>query len=487
MKRPALDAVVVGAGPNGLTAAARLADLGASVLVVEAAAHVGGGASSAPLLRAGVRHDICSAVHPFGAASPAFAALDLAAHGLEWVQPDIGLVHPITPERVAVLDRDVAVTRESLGTDARRWARLADSLDRRFDAVFDAALHPVLRSPSHPIATARFGLAGMQPVTTFAGRFGGDAAPALLAGLAAHSGIRLDRWWTTAPALLLAATMRRVGWPVARGGSQSIADALARVLTGAGGTIECGQRIRSLAELPPARAAFLDVSARQLADIAGDRLPTRYRAALLRFRHGVATCKLDYILSAPVPWRSEPARRAGTVHVGGPLLDVAASEATVVAGSVAEQPFILVGQPTLCDPTRAPGGEHVLWAYCHVPQGRDLEPHLGRVVELMEARIERFAPGFRDTVVERHVMGPAALEAHDANLHGGDIAMGAMDARQLFMRPVARVDPYRTPAPNVYLCSAATPPGPGVHGMGGWNAVDSALRHSLRDLAHTSL
>lgn len=477
-----VDAIVVGAGPNGLTAAARLATLGASVLVVEAAPHIGGGASSAALMREGVRHDICSAVHPFGAASPAFTALELTAHGLDWVEPDIGLAHPVTPTRAAVLDRDGETTRASLGADARRWSRMSDRLDRHFDAVFDAALHPVLRVPRHPVAAARFGIAGMQPLTTFAGRFTDAAAPALLAGLGAHSGLRLDRWWTTAPALLLAATMRRVGWPVARGGSQSIADALARVVTDRGGTIECGHRVQSLSELPPARAVFLDVSPRQLADIGRDRLPARYRRALLRFRHGVSACKVDYILSAPVPWGPEPARRAGTVHLGGPLLDVAASEATVVAGSIAEQPFVLVGQPTLCDPSRAPGGEQVLWAYCHVPQGQNLEPHLDEIVGFMEARIEQFAPGFRDTVVERHVMGPAALEAHDANLHGGDIAMGAMDWRQLFFRPVAKLDPYRTPVPDVYLCSAATPPGPGVHGMGGWNAVDSALRRSLRDL-----
>jgi phytoene dehydrogenase-like protein len=483
MSRPDLDAIVVGAGPNGLTAAARLASLGASVQVIEAAPHIGGGASSAPLMRSSVRNDICSAVHPFGACSPAFAALDLRAQGLEWVQPEIGLAHPVTPTRAAVLDRDDAVTRASLGADARRWDRMARGLDRRFDAIFDAALHPVLRVPRHPVAAARFGLAGLQPMTTFAGRFGDDAAPALLAGLAAHSGLRLDRWWTTAPALLLAATMRRGGWPVARGGSQSIADALAAIVTGAGGTIECGQRVTTLSELPPARSVFLDVSARQLADLGGDRLPVRYRNALLRFRHGVSACKVDYILSAPVPWGPEPARRAGTVHLGGTLLDVAASEATVVAGAIAEQPFVLVGQPTLCDPTRAPGGEQVLWAYCHVPQGRNLEPHLDEIVGFIEARIEAFAPGFRDTIVERHVMGPAALEAHDANLHGGDIAMGAMDARQLFLRPVARIDPYRTPLPDVYLCSAATPPGPGVHGMGGWNAVGSALRHSLRDIS----
>ena len=281
--------------------------------------------------------------------------------------------------------------------------------------------------------------------------------------------------------LLLAATQR--GWPVARRGSQSIADALANVITEHGGAIECNRRVRSLDELPRSRAVLLDVSARQLADIAGARLPASYARRLLRFRHGVGSLKVDYILSEPVPWTADACRRAGTVHVGGSMLDIAAAEATVSDGAVTQRPFVLVGQPTLVDPSRAPGGETVLWAYCHVPQGRDLTAQHDEIVGYLEARIEEYAPGFRDTIVARHVMGPTELEAHNPNLHGGDIAIGSAEGLQLLFRPMLRVDPYRTPADGIYLCSAATPPGGGVHGMCGWNAAGSALRHTLRDLA----
>jgi phytoene dehydrogenase-like protein len=481
MPRAEYDAVVVGAGPNGLTAAARLATHGARVLVVEAAATIGGGARSAELLRSGVRHDVCAAVHPLGLVSPAFAALDLDAHGLAWLQPPLALAHPLDDGRAAVLDRDVTATIATLGADATRWRRLFGRLDRSFGTVLDAAMRPVLRVPRHPFALARFGALGVQSAVAFSNRFTDEPAPALFAGVAAHGGVPLEHWATAAPGLLLAMAAR-CGWPVARGGSQSIADALGAVVRASGGTIECDRLVGSLDELPPARAVLLDVSARQLADIAGTRLPSRYVRRLLAFRHGVGACKLDYIVSEPIPWRAEACRRAGTVHVGGTRLEITAAEAAVAAGEVAQAPFVLVGQPTLVDRSRAPAGEHVVWAYCHVPQGRDLSAQRDEIVERLEAQIERFAPGFRDTIVARHVMGPAELEAHDHNLHGGDITLGSPAGRQLFFRPMARLDPYRTPAGDIYLCSSAAPPGPGVHGMCGWHAAGSALRHTLSDV-----
>ncbi len=475
------DAVVVGAGPNGLTTAARLAQLGARVCVIEAGPTVGGGARSAALISSGVRHDICSAVHPLGAISPAFAALDLAHHGLTWLAPPLALAHALGGDRAAVLDRDPTAL-PTLGPDAARWERTFRRLDHLFDGVLETALAPVLRVPPHPVAAAHFGARGVLSATAFGARFAGDAAPALFAGIAAHTGVPLETWLTSAPALMLVMAARRGGWPVARGGSQSIADALASVIIEHGGTIECDRRVASLDELPKARAVLLDVSARQLADIAGARLPARYVRRLLAFRHGVGSFKVDYILSEAVPWLADACRRAGTVHVGGAMLDVAAAEHTVAEGSIAEQPFVLVGQPTLVDASRAPGGEHVLWAYCHVPQGRDLVPHHDEILGFLEARIEQYAPGFRDTIEARHVMGPTELEAHNPNLHGGDIGIGSAQGLQLLFRPMRRVDPYRTPADGIYLCSAATPPGGGVHGMCGWNAAGSALRHTLQDL-----
>jgi phytoene dehydrogenase-like protein len=475
------DAVVVGAGPNGLTAAARIASAGRKVLVIEAAPTVGGGVSSDTDALAGVVRDVCSSVHPFGAVSPAYAALDLAGHGLEWVHPPHALAHPLGGDRAAVLDRDIDVTAATLGVDGARWRRQFSSLARRWDAITAAVFAPMLPVPHRPLAAARFGVQALQAATRWSARFDGDAAPALFAGLAAHAALPLERLATSAGALLLGASAGVGGWPFARGGSQRIADALVAVITEHGGEIVTGTRVADLGSLPPSRAVLADVSPRRLVDLAPG-LPERYRRALLAFRPGAGACKLDYVLREPVPWTAPACGQAGTVHLGGSLLDIAAAEQLVARGVVPERPFVLCGQPSVADPTRAPAGRHAFWAYCHVPQGVDYSGAArDDAIAAIEAQIEAAAPGFRDIVERRAVLGPVELEHHDANLHGGDFSAGALDLRQLIARPVARRDPYRTPFDNLYLCSASTPPGPGAHGLNGWHAAASALTHSLPD------
>ncbi len=476
------DAVVVGAGPNGLSAAARLARAGRRVLLVEAAASVGGGLASDSSIFPGAVVDVCSSVHPLGALSLAFAALELERAGLAWAHPPLALAHPLADGTAAVLDRDPSVTSASLGPDGARWRQCFGSLERRWPALAETVLAPLWPVPKHPLAAARFAMSAMLPATRFATRFDGEAARALFSGLAAHAAVPLEQLTTSSGALLLGAAAGVGGWPFARGGSQQIADALVAQIVGAGGEVVTGTRVRDLDALPPARAVLLDVSPRQLADIAGARLPARYRRALLRFRPGPGACKLDYTLSEPVPWTAAACRRAGTVHVGGSMFEIAAAEQLVARGVVPERPFVICGQPSVADPSRAPAGRQVFWAYGHVPQGIDVTGAvLDQAVDAIETRIEEFAPGFRDVVVARSVLGPVALEAHNANLHGGDFAGGALDARQLLARPMLRRDPYRTPLNGVYLCSASTPPGPGAHGLCGWHAAGSALAHELKD------
>ena len=476
------DAVIVGAGPNGLTAAARLAVSGHSVCVFENSNEIGGGTVTDTSVWPGYLLDHCSSVHPFGAASPAFRALQLTQRGLEFLHAPTALVHPLDGARAAVLDRDSRRTVESLGVDGRRWQRRFDAIARDWEKLVTATFAPVVRVPPHPFALARFGLQGLRPAVKLASSFDGDAAQALFAGLAAHSAVPLERLQTSGAGLMLGAAAGVVGWPVARGGSQAIADALARVITDHGGTIVTGHGVTSLSELPAASATLFDVSPRILVDICGDALDARYRQRLLRFRHGAGAFKVDYALREPIPWSARAGRTAGTLHLGGTMLEIAAAEAAVAAGQIAQRPYVLVGQPSVADPSRAPQGRHTAWAYCHVPQGIDLREHRTDLVANLEAQIERFAPGFGEVVEARRVLGPAELEAHNPNLHGGDFSGGAPDGMQLLFRPTGRpsLDPYRTPIDGVYLCSASTPPGPGVHGMCGWNAAGSALRNSLR-------
>ncbi|HEY6569563.1 MAG TPA: NAD(P)/FAD-dependent oxidoreductase [Candidatus Limnocylindrales bacterium] len=472
----ALDAIVVGGGPNGLAAAIELARAGRSVRIYEASDSVGGGARSAELTLPGFVHDVCSAAHPLGIASPFFRSVDLARHGLEWVQPDSPVAHALTPGRSIVLERDLAdhgaALEEALGRDAAAWERLFGHLAGESERLLPSLLRPVVRPPRHPILMARFGLPALLPATTLARlAFREPAARALFAGLAAHSMLRLGQPLSASFGLVLGLLAHAVGWPLARGGSGRIAAALEAEARSLGVEIETGRRIEALGELPPARAVLFDLTPRQVLAIAGDRLPPGYRRQLAGFRYGPGVHKVDWALDGPVPWRDPGTSRAGTVHLGGPMRDIAASEDAVHRGRVSDRPFVLLVQPTIADPSRAPAGKHVAWAYCHVPHGWD-----GDATGAIEAQVERYAPGFRDLVLGRSVRDAAAIEAYDANYIGGDINGGVQDVRQLLFRPVVRWNPYTTPDPGLYLCSSSTPPGGGVHGMSGTHAARAALR-----------
>ncbi len=468
---PEHDAVVVGAGPNGLAAAVELAGAGASVLVVERHERPGGGCRSGELTLPGFVHDVCSAVHPLGVASPFLRSLPLADHGLTWLHPEVLAAHPLDDGTAGVLLPGVDETARAM--DDPTWGRLFGPVLAHWDAVLDGVLAPMLRPPRHPLALARFGLRALWPATTLARRtLKTEAAQALFAGIAAHTVNALERPLTSAAGILLAGAGHASGWPVARGGSQAIVDALAAHLAHLGGRIETGRQVDRIEELPSARAYLFDTTAGALATIAGNRFSPSYRRRLNRFRQGPGVFKIDYALDGPVPWTAEPCRRAGTVHVGGTLDEVAQAEAEVARGRHPERPFVLAAQQSVVDPTRAPAGRHTLWAYCHVPAGSPLD-----VTGAVEAQLERFAPGFADLVLARAVTTPAQLEAYNPNCVGGDVAGGANDGLQLLFRPVASGHPHRTPAPDIFLCSSSTPPGGGTHGMCGYWAAREALRH----------
>jgi len=469
------DAIVVGAGPNGLSAAIELARNGRSVAVYEANDTIGGGCRSAALTLPGFMHDVCSAFHPLAAASPFFRSLDLARDGLEWIEPPAALAHPLDDGTAVLLERSLDATALALGPDERPYRRLVAPLVRDWDKLASDALGPLLRIPRHPLALARLGLPGLLPARLFARRaFGGDRARALFAGLAAHSLLPLDAPLTASFGLLFAATAHVANWPIPRGGSQRIADALAARLRALGGTIETSRRVASLDDLPSARAYLCDVTPRQLARMAASKLSERYLGRLRGFRYGPGVYKVDYAIDGPIPWRATECLRAGTVHLGGTLDEIAASESSVARGEAPERPFVLVGQQSLFDPSRAPAGKHTVWAYCHVPNGATVE-----MVSRIEAQLERFAPGFRERVLARSVMTPADVERHNENYIGGDIGAGSNSLLQLLARPFPSFDPYATSAREVYLCSASTPPGGGVHGMCGYHAARSALRRAL--------
>jgi phytoene dehydrogenase-like protein len=469
------DAVVVGSGPNGLAAAIAIARAGRSVLVLEAAETIGGGTRTAELTLPGFRHDVCSAIHPLVAGSPFLRGLPLDEHGLELVHPEIPLAHPLDGGDAVALTRSIDETADGLGVDAAAYRRLIEPLAETGRALLDDLLGPP-RPPRHPLAAARFGVSALRSASGLArARFAGPRARALFVGNAAHSLRPLEERATAAFGLVLLLLGHEVGWPAARGGSQAIADAMASLLRSLGGEIETGTKVRSLDELRGARSVLFDLTPRQIVAIAGTALPDRYRRALGRYRYGAGVFKLDYALDGPVPWSASDCRRAGTVHVGGTLEEIAAAEAEVARGGHPQRPFVLVAQPSTFDAGRAPAGAHTLWAYCHVPNGSRVD-----MTGPIEDQIERFAPGFRALVRARSALGPADLEAYDANYIGGDINGGAADLRQLLARPTLRASPYTTPNPRLFICSSSTPPGGGVHGMCGWHAAQAALSRVLR-------
>lgn len=464
------DAVVVGSGPNGLAAAITLARAGLGVLVIEGKATVGGGMRTLEMTLPGFRHDICSAVHPLGLASPFLRALPLADYGLEWVIPPVSLAHPLDGGSAVAVTRSLEETAVLLGVDGPMWRRLFGPLVRQWEAVIDDLLAP-FHWPRHPFLLAPYAPGLLSPATWLArGLFRGEAARAVIGGMAGHSILPLEQPATGAFGLLLTMLAHAVGWPVARGGSQAIADALTGYLRRLGGDVVCGWPVQALGELPPARAYLFDTAPKGLLAIGGDRLPVGYRRQLERFRYNPGVFKVDWALDGAIPWTADVCRQAATVHVGGTLGEIAASERAVWQGQHAERPYVILAQPSLFDATRAPAGKHTAWAYCHVPNGSTVD-----MTGAIERQVERFAPGFRDRILGRATRNAPEMEAYNPNYVGGDINGGVQDLWQHFTRPVMNLVPYRMPVRGLYLCSSSTPPGGGVHGMGGYYAAQSVL------------
>jgi phytoene dehydrogenase-like protein len=465
------DAVIVGAGPNGLAAAITLAQAGQSVLVLEANDTIGGGCRSLDLTLPGYVHDICSAIHPLGVASPFFRHLPLNQYGLQWIDPPVALAHPFDDGSAGVLMRSLDATSALLKADGAAWRDLFGPLVKDFDILANSLLGP-FPVPRHPIALARFGLVALRSASGLArARFKHDPARAIFAGMAAHSMLPLDTPVTASFGLMLGIFGHAVGWPMARGGSQQIIDAMAAHLRSLGGEIETDRRIERLDQLGASKRVLFDLTPRQVLSIVGDALPGSYTRQLRHFTYGPGVFKIDWALDGPVPWRAGECHEAGTVHVGGTLDEIEAAEKAVSNGFHPERPFVILAQQSRFDPTRAPEGKQTLWGYCHVPHGSTVD-----MTERIEAQIERFAPGFQSRILARSVMGPAAMQAHNANYIGGDINGGLQNIRQLFTRPAVRLDPYSTPNPRLFLCSSSTPPGGGVHGMGGYHAAKSVLK-----------
>ncbi len=472
---PQYDAIVVGSGPNGLSAAIVLARAGLSVLVREANETIGGGTRSLELTLPGYLHDVCSAVHPMALASPLFRSLPLSDHGLQWINPPVAVAHPLDNAPAAALARSMEETGATLRNDAAAYRALFSPLVRHWDQLAPEILSAPLHLPAHPFSLAGFGLRALWPAGALAHTaFRAAPARALFAGLAAHSIVALDQPATAAIGLVLATAGHACGWPVPRGGSQQIANALAAYFRTLGGVIETGARVDSLDSLPPAKAILLDLTPRQAIQIAAKQLPAGYLRSLARFSYGPGVFKIDWALSEPIPWTSPVCRRTATVHVGGTLEEIEIGEKDAWTGRHSERPFVLLAQQSLFDDSRAPAGRHTGWAYCHVPNGS-----LRDMTAVIEAQVERFAPGFRDTILARATKNCAQLEQSNANLVGGDIGGGSNHLAQLLARPVAALDPWRTPAKGIYLCSASTPPGGGVHGMCGYHAARSALKHTF--------
>ncbi|HNK66611.1 MAG TPA: NAD(P)/FAD-dependent oxidoreductase [Solirubrobacterales bacterium] len=460
---------IVGSGPNGLTCAAVLARAGVEVTVYEAGSTIGGGTRSVDLTGQGLIHDVCSAVHPMAVASPAFLELDLEAHGLEWCFPEVDLAHPLDGGRAGVMVRDIEETAAGLGEDGKAWTRLFGPSARAFPRLGGDINQPIIHFPEHPISLARFGIPSLAPASTLARGFSTDEGRALFGGVAAHSFSPMTRMMSSAVGMALICAGHAWGWPVARGGSQSIADALASVITSSGGRIETGRLIRSIDDLPAGEPVVFDTSPAGVVGLAGHRMPEGVRKAFQRYEYGPAAFKLDLAVEDGIPWESEAARKAGTVHVIGSFEELVISEHETHAGRMPERPFILVGQQYLADPSRSNGNLHPVWAYAHVPNG-----FTGDATEAMVSQIERFAPGFRDRIRGETAMYPEDFAQYNANYVGGDIVAGANTPRQMVFRPRVTLNPYKV-TEGIWICSAATPPGGGVHGMGGANAARSIL------------
>jgi phytoene dehydrogenase-like protein len=468
--RHSYDAVVVGSGPNGLAAAIAFAQTGRSVLVLEGQPTIGGGVRAAELTLPGFIHDVCSAVYPMAVATQFFPSLPLEQHGLRWIDPPVAMAHPFDDGPPAILSQSIEATGASLGADAAAYAKLVRTYVEKWDSLASDAIAP-LHLPRHPLLMGRFGLDALRSADSLArGRFRGEHARGFFAGLATHSIMPLTHLATASIGLVLGTVAHRAGWPIPEGGAQRVADALASYLRSLGGEIVTDAPVASLSDIPDAATVLLDVSPRGALAIAGDRFSSSYRRALERFRPASGVCKVDWALSAPVPWRDPQCARAGTLHLGGTLGEIIASEDAPWRGDHAQRPFVLAAQPSMFDATRAPAGRHTLWGYCHVPYGSTVD-----MSDRIENQIERFAPGFRDCILHRSVKRASELEQDNANLVGGDIIGGANTLRQLFFRPVARRVPYATSMKGVYLCSASTPPGAGVHGLCGMYAARAAL------------
>lgn len=469
---PTYDAVVIGSGPNGLAAAITLARAQKSVLLIEAANTIGGGMRSAELTLPDLIHDICSAIHPLGASSPFFRDLPLHEHGLEWIHSPAPLAHPFDDGMVLTLEKSIDATADQFGRDVKLYRRFMTPLVNDWGMLVGMTLAPLLRFPRHPFALTRFGIPALLPLQTFAKTlFREERTRALFAGLAGHSLLTMGHIASASFGLVLAILGHYVGWPIVKGGSQKLADALGAYFQSLGGEIITGQRVTSIQELPSARAYLFDTSPRQLVEIVGDKLPTPYQKRLQKYRYGMGVFKLDWALSEPIPWKAAECSRATTIHIGPTLRDIAASEKTIWQGHHAEKPYVIVAQQSFFDRTRAPNGKHTAWAYCHVPNGSTVD-----MTDAIENQIERFAPGFRDTILARHRMNTADYQAYNSNYLGGDINGGVQDIFQLIMRPTLRLNPYSTPAKGIYLCSSSTPPGGGVHGMCGYHAANSVLK-----------
>jgi phytoene dehydrogenase-like protein len=465
------DAVVVGSGPNGLAAAIEMARAGWSICVFEARDTVGGGARSAELTQPGFIHDVCSAIHPLAFASPFFKSLPLSKHGLEWIHPPAAVGHPFDDGTAAILEQSVERTSAALGPDSRAYTKVFAPLVRNAAELIPEILAPPLHAPRHPLMMLRFGIKAIQSAQKFSERhFKGERARALFAGIAAHANMPLDQSPTAAFGLLLGMLGHVGGWPLPKGGSQKISDALASYFTSLKGRIVTGTPISSTHELPSSRVILVDITPQQLLRFAGDEFPPSYRWELQKYQYGPAVFKVDWALNSPIPWRAKECRRAGTLHIGGSMDEIAAGEQAVARGQCAERPLVLLAQQSLFDPSRAPEGKHSAWAYCHLPRGSKVE-----MTERIESQVERFAPGFRDCILSRHTMSPADFESYNPNYIGGDISGGLQNLLQIVARPSLRISPYSTPIKNLFICSSSTPPGGGVHGMCGYHAARAVL------------